>query len=62
MFSGMEMMFSKMLGMSPDELASMAKNFVDTVEGVNNRLQTIERKLDTILERENNVNTPSNSD
>lgn len=50
--TGMEMMLSKLIGMTPDQMKVMATTFVQSVEDIqnkinemNNRLIAIEQKL-----------------
>jgi len=41
MATGIEMMFSKMIGLTPDQLKNMAETFVKSVETINANLKTI---------------------
>jgi hypothetical protein len=43
--TGLEMMFSKLLGLEPEHLKKMALDFVGEVKSINERLGNIESKV-----------------
>lgn len=51
MATGMELMFAKMLGITPDKLAKMSTSFVDTVNSIDDRLKAIEENTVYIKEK-----------
>jgi hypothetical protein len=48
MATGIELMFSKMIGLTPDQLSQMAKGFVSSVDNINASLTTIAKQVGEI--------------
>lgn len=48
MATGIEMMFSKMIGLSPEQLKNLATGFVDSVNAINSNIADIKKQVDEI--------------